>query len=39
MDAQQAIDLAVFEKLAREGMQFACPTRTLYIRREATPGR
>ena len=39
MDAQQAINLAIFEKLAREGVQFAYPTRTLYIRREATPGR
>lgn len=31
MDAQQAINLAIFDKLAAEGVQFAYPTRTLYV--------
>ena len=39
MDTQQAINLAIFEKLAAEGVQFAYPTRTLFIKQEATPGR
>jgi small-conductance mechanosensitive channel len=39
MDTQQAINLAIFEQFARQGVQFAYPTRTLYIRQEATPGR
>ena len=36
MDRQQAINLAIFEKFAQEGVQFAYPTRTLYIRQDAT---
>jgi small-conductance mechanosensitive channel len=39
MDTQQAINLAIFEKFAQEGVEFAYPTRTLYIKQEATPGR
>jgi len=39
MDRQQAINLAIFEKLAREGVQFAYPTRTLYLKQEAADGR
>jgi small-conductance mechanosensitive channel len=39
MDTQQAINLAIFEKFAAEGVEFAYPTRTLYIKQEATPGR
>lgn len=39
MDTQQAMNLAIFEKLAEEGVQFAYPTRTLYLKQEATPGR
>lgn len=35
MDTQQAINLAIFEKLAQEGVQFAYPTRTLYLRQDA----
>jgi small-conductance mechanosensitive channel len=31
MNVQQAINLAIFEKLANEGVQFAYPTRTLYV--------
>jgi small-conductance mechanosensitive channel len=38
MDTQQAINLAIFEKLAQEGVQFAYPTRTLYVRQEAAAG-
>jgi small-conductance mechanosensitive channel len=36
MDTQQAINLAIFEKFAQEGVEFAYPTRTLYIRQDAT---
>jgi small-conductance mechanosensitive channel len=39
MDMQQAINLAIFEKFAQEGVQFAYPTRTLYIKQEASPAR
>lgn len=38
MDRQQAINLAIFEKLASEGVQFAYPTRTLYLRQESAAG-
>lgn len=31
MDVQQAINLAIFERLAREGVEFAYPTRTLHV--------
>ena len=31
MDVQQAINLAIFERFTREGVDFAYPTRTLYI--------
>jgi small-conductance mechanosensitive channel len=39
MDVQQAINLAIFDKCAREGVQFAYPTRTLYLKQEAADGR
>jgi len=38
MDAQQAINLTIYEKLAQEGVQFAYPTRTLYLRQDAAAG-
>jgi small-conductance mechanosensitive channel len=38
MDTQQAINLTIYEKLAQEGVQFAYPTRTLYLRQEAAAG-
>jgi len=38
MDTQQAINLAIFEKLAQEVVQFAYPTRTLYLRQESAAG-
>ncbi|MDH3319019.1 MAG: mechanosensitive ion channel family protein [Betaproteobacteria bacterium] len=38
MDTQQAINLAIFDKLAQEGVQFAYPTRTLYLRQESAAG-
>jgi len=38
MDTQQAINFAIFDKLAQEGVQFAYPTRTLYLRQEAAAG-
>jgi small-conductance mechanosensitive channel len=38
MDRQQAINLAIFEKLASESVQFAYPTRTLYLRQESAAG-
>lgn len=31
MDTQQAINLAIYETFAREGIEFAYPTQTLYI--------
>jgi small-conductance mechanosensitive channel len=31
MDVQQAINLAVFERFAREGIEFAYPTRTVHL--------
>jgi small-conductance mechanosensitive channel len=34
MDIQQSINLAIFERFARDGIDFAYPTRTLYLRRE-----
>jgi small-conductance mechanosensitive channel len=35
MDRQQAINFAIFDKFAAEGVEFAYPTRTLYLRQEA----
>jgi len=34
MNVQQAINLAIFEKLSAEGVEFAYPTRTLYVRQQ-----
>jgi len=31
MDVQQGLNLAIFERFAREGVDFAYPTRTLYL--------
>jgi small-conductance mechanosensitive channel len=31
MDVQQAINLAIFDRFAREGVEFAYPTRTLHL--------
>lgn len=31
MDVHQAINLAIFERFAREGVEFAYPTRTIYM--------
>jgi small-conductance mechanosensitive channel len=47
MDTQQAINLALFERFADEGIEFAFPTQTLHVRgalealeaEPATPGR
>lgn len=33
MDVQQAINLAVYERFAAEGIEFAYPTQTLYVNR------
>ena len=38
VDRRRAINLAVFEKLAAEGVQFAYPTRTLYLRQDTAAG-
>lgn len=35
MDVQQAINLALIERFAREGIEFAYPTQTLYVTQEA----
>jgi len=37
MDIQQAINLELFRRLEREGIEFAYPTRTLYLQRQAEP--
>jgi len=34
MDVQQAINLAIFERLAREGVEFAHPTHTVRLKQE-----
>jgi small-conductance mechanosensitive channel len=39
MDRQQAINLAIFAKFEGEGVQFAYPTRTLYLKQEAAERR
>jgi small-conductance mechanosensitive channel len=38
MDTQQGINLTIYEKLAQEGVQFAYPTRTLYLRQDTAAG-
>jgi small-conductance mechanosensitive channel len=38
MDAQQAINLALLERLRAEGIEFAFPTRTLHVHDPRTPG-
>jgi small-conductance mechanosensitive channel len=38
MDTQQAINLGVAKKFAEEGIQFAYPTRTLYVQSHAASG-
>lgn len=35
MDVQQAVNLAIFERFAREGVEFAYPTRTVFLKRES----
>ncbi|MDQ2819867.1 MAG: mechanosensitive ion channel family protein [Pseudomonadota bacterium] len=37
MDAQQAINMALFERFASEGIEFAFPTQTLYLSRPNRP--
>lgn len=34
MDTQQAINLAIFERFAKEGIEFAFPSRTVYLEKE-----
>jgi len=34
MDIQQSTNLAIFERFARDGIDFAYPTRTLFLHRE-----
>ncbi|RMF56216.1 MAG: mechanosensitive ion channel protein MscS, partial [Bacteroidetes bacterium] len=36
MDTQQAINLALFERFGREGIEFAYPTQMLYVQSLAT---
>lgn len=38
MDVQQAINLAIFERFAAEGIQFAYPTQTLFLEQGGTWG-
>jgi small-conductance mechanosensitive channel len=37
MDIQQTINLALYEKFADQGIEFAYPTQTLYIKKEDGP--
>ncbi|HPU77290.1 MAG TPA: mechanosensitive ion channel family protein [Thermosynergistes sp.] len=37
MDTQQAINLAIYERFAEEGIEFAYPTQTVYLKAEALP--
>ena len=37
MDIQQAINLAIFQDFAKEGIEFAYPTRTLYVSHSDAP--
>lgn len=39
MDVQQAVNLGIFERFGREGVEFAFPTRTVQVRREDAGGR
>jgi small-conductance mechanosensitive channel len=39
MDIQQAINVALFDRFAREGISFAYPTRTVYVTRAGAPAR
>ncbi len=36
MDIQEDINLQIFERFAKEGIEFAYPTQTLYVQRETT---
>ncbi|MFQ5432309.1 MAG: mechanosensitive ion channel family protein [Nitrospinota bacterium] len=36
MDVQQAINLAIYERFAKEGIAFAYPTKTVYMEKEKT---
>lgn len=37
MDTQQAINLAIYERFAEEGIEFAYPTQTIYLKAEGLP--
>jgi small-conductance mechanosensitive channel len=39
MDVQQAVNLGIFERFAREGVEFAFPTRVLQVRQQEAGGR
>jgi small-conductance mechanosensitive channel len=36
MDIQEDINLQIFERFAKEGIEFAYPTQTLYVQRETS---
>jgi small-conductance mechanosensitive channel len=38
MDIQQAVNLEIYSRFAKEGISFAYPTRTLYMTQEAPRG-
>jgi len=38
MDAQEAINIAIVEAFAQEGIEFAYPTRTIFLAPTDTPG-
>jgi len=39
MDVQQSLNLAIYERFAAEGVEFAFPTRTLFVETEASTER
>jgi small-conductance mechanosensitive channel len=39
MDVQQSLNLAIYERFAAEGVEFAFPTRTLFVKPDSSPER
>jgi small-conductance mechanosensitive channel len=39
MDVQQSLNLAIYERFAGEGVEFAFPTRTLFVKTESSSER
>lgn len=39
MDVQQSLNLAIYERFAAEGVEFAFPTRTLFVKADSSAER